>query len=106
MTVVDKLIPLYYWFKTGFGETSIPLALVNFTTIVFVALTQRGIEISLLTIPLIASGIMVGVVFIGWFMEKYDVNSRLATHAITKQNPMLNEMYDDIKVIKYKLDKK
>jgi len=104
MTLTDKLIPYYYWFKNGFGEISLPLGLFNFATIVIIAFTQKGIEISLYAVPFIALGIIIGLVFVGWFMEHYDVNSRLAIHAITKQNPMLNEMCEDIKAIKAKLE--
>jgi hypothetical protein len=97
MTLTDKLIPIYYWFKTGFSEVSLPIALFNFTTIIFVALTQRGIEITLIAIPLIGACIGIGVIVIGRFMERYEINSRLATHAIEKQNPVLKEMYEMLK---------
>lgn len=104
MTIADVLIPYYYWFKNGFGEISLPMGLISFASIIIVLLAQKGIEISMIMIPFVAVAICGLCTGIGWFMQTYDINSRMAILVTTKQHPMLNEMYEDIKSIKKQLE--
>jgi hypothetical protein len=97
MTITDTLIPYYYWFKTGFGEMSLPLGLFNFATIIIIALTQKGIYIPLFAIPIIAVVVIIGCVFIGWFLQHYGINGRIATLVIQKQNPELDQLCRGVK---------
>lgn len=97
MTLVDTIIPYYYWFKNGFGEISVPMALVNLALLVVTMITVKGIYIPLWIVPIIAVVVICACVGVGWFFEKYDINSRIATHVTKKQNPMLNEMFEILK---------
>ena len=100
MTTVDTLIPYYYWFKSGFGEISLPMALVNLAMLITTLLTVKGIYIPLWVIPVIAVFVIGGCVFVGWFMQTYEINSRINSLVNQKQNPEIKSMHDDMKLIK------
>lgn len=100
MTIADTLIPYYYWFKSGFGEISIPIGLVNFSLLAITLMTVKGISISMWLIPVVVIAIAVCCTGIGWFNQIYEVNSRMASLVNQKQNPEIKQMSDDIKEIK------
>ena len=102
-TLCDSIIPYIYWFENGFGKLSLPMAIANMVLIIITVITVKGIEFSLLYVPPIILVVVAGCVAVGWFLERYSINSRIATHVTKNQNPMLNEMYEDIKSIKLKL---
>ena len=100
MTSGDKIVTYYYWTRSGFGELAMPLALINFASIIVVMLTQKGITIPMWTIPIVA--IVVGVVACtnGWFFQRYEIYSRMASLVNQKQNPEMKQVSDDVIKIK------
>lgn len=103
VTFTDVLIPYYVWFKFGFYDASLPIALLNFVTIVVVLFTQKGIEIPTVVIPVIASLMIVGCTFWGWFLQHYGISERMASYLNQNQNPEIREIHESIIRIERKL---
>ena len=106
MTLTDKLIPYYYWFKTGFGEISIPIAFINMSALIITMITVKGFYISMWFIPIIGVCVIVGCSFVGWFFVKFQINSRTNSMINTQMNPEIKQISDDVKQIKNMLETK
>jgi hypothetical protein len=104
MTFADRLIPYYWWFKSGFAETSLPLSMVNLALLIITMLTVRGINIPLLMLPVIAGAVILFCIGVGWFFETYGITGRLNSRITTKQNPEIYEMCQNVKKIIEKLE--
>jgi hypothetical protein len=100
MTITDRLIPYYYWFKYGYAELMIPVAIVNITFVAITLITVKGISIPLwLEIGLpISAGI--ACIVIGWFMQRYNITARVNSVANLYNNAELRKIYDDVDYIR------
>lgn len=58
MTSVDNLIPYYYWFKSGFGEISVPIAFINMSVLIITMLTVKGFFVTMWFIPVIGASVI------------------------------------------------
>ena len=97
MTFTDTIIPYYYWFKSGFGEISLPMGLINLALLIVTMMTVKGIYIPMWIIPIIAVVVIIGCTFVGWFFQHYEINGRIATLVIQKQNPELDQLCKGVK---------
>lgn len=100
MTLTDILIPVYYWFKSGFGEISVPIAFVNMAILIVTILTVKGFFITMWLIPIIGLTAVMICILVGWFFQHYAITSRTATMINQKMNPEIKQISDDIKLMK------
>ncbi len=105
MTTADKLIPFYFWFKSGFGEISVPIAFINMSVLIITMLTVKGFFVTMWFIPVIGAGVIGTCVFVGWFFQHYQITSRTSTMINQKMNPEIKQISDDVKMIKEMLMK-
>ncbi len=106
MTVVDRLIPYWYWLKCGLAEVTLPMSIVNFLMIVILMFSTKGIDITMYAIPFVCAIMIAGFTFVGWFGQHYGIYGRINTLINQEMNPEMKQISDDVKTIRAMLEER
>ena len=100
MTFTDRIIPFYVRFIYGFGFISVLIGMISFGTNIVTMITVKGFYIPAWWIPVVAVGIIIGCICLGYYLEKYDILNRISSHSNQNANPELKQLCEDVKEIK------
>jgi hypothetical protein len=103
MTLMDHLIPARIWFNLGYGEISIVMSAVSMGMSFVTLLTVKGINVPLWLIGVIGMAVMIVAVTIGYFYQRYNITGRMNSHFNRTMNPEINDIHQDLKLIKKQL---
>jgi hypothetical protein len=101
------IIKCWVWFLIGFTIVAVIFGIVNFGMNIIIMVTVKGFYIPSWALAAITAIVMGMCVIIGFAFEKYDIQTRIQSYQNQKLNPeinKLNQISDDIKMIKQKME--
>jgi hypothetical protein len=104
LKIIDRLIQYQFWFEYGIGKFGIYIGIVNLALLIVANLTLKGLFFPMWgIIPVFFIVVISGIIF-GYYLMKYNVASRLQSHANQCANPELQELLTRLRSIEAKVD--
>jgi fatty acid desaturase len=98
-----KPIAPMVWFYQGFQPVSAAIALVNFAVIINLWMTAKGIAISSLMIPILATAVLVVCIVAGWFQHHFRIQALMLSYVNNEQNSELTSIQKKVDAIAKKM---
>ena len=109
MTFIDWIIPYYAWFKFGYADVSLPMAIISVSGVLLTLVTVKGMDVSLGVIVIAVASVVGVCIAYGYISVKYNFQNRVNDYLNRNTNPhvaMIPKMAEDIEKIKKCLEKR